>query len=142
MLRTESDQNDAAQSAILSLIDGPRDMRFAMTAKALARHQTEGSPMTELTALNMHKVTRFREDGEAELEAEVKRLTLSEAAEQQRLEDEYKEDGTQYEWTRGPGRRAGPGRVVKRVVESGSPGTDPRDFVRKFGGRKARSPRP
>ena len=73
MLRVEPRKPDQAPSAILELVDGPRDMRFAMTAKTLARRRKEGKEMNEFTALNVAKVTRFRKDGESELEKEVRR---------------------------------------------------------------------
>ena len=136
VLRIESHKNDAAESAILSLVDGPRDMRFAMTAKALARHQEQGTPITQLTSLNMHKVTRFRENGEQELEEAVKKMTLQKKAEEERMQKEFEEDGTQHEWVRGQGGRAGPGKVVKTWVASGEPGSDPRGLVKITGGRK------
>jgi len=68
--------NDQAPSAILELVDGPKDMRFAMTAKTLMRErQSEGDRgIREITAKNVEKVTRFREGGMDELEATVKRL--------------------------------------------------------------------
>lgn len=135
ILRTESHKNDAAESAILSLADGPRDMLFAMTAKAIARHQALGEPISEITAVNMHKVTRFRENGEAELEELVKKMTLAQEAEQKQMEAEFNEDGTQFEWVRGPGPKAGPGKVVKRWIGNPEPGTDPRGLTRLLGGR-------
>lgn len=50
-------------------------MRFAMTARTLARKRAEGDEsMNELTALNVLKVTRFRPDGEKALEKEVERI--------------------------------------------------------------------
>jgi large subunit ribosomal protein L17 len=49
-------------------------MRFAMTAKALVKQREEGTGMNEITAVNVRKVTRFREGGEDALEAEVLRL--------------------------------------------------------------------
>ena len=68
--------NDQAPSAILELVDGPKDMRFAMTARTLARErQSEGDEgMRDITARNVEKVTRFRDGGMDALEAEVKRL--------------------------------------------------------------------
>lgn len=78
MLRIEprNRNNDQAPSAILELVDGPKDMRFAMTAKTLMRErQSEGDRgIREITAKNVEKVTRFREGGMDELEATVKRL--------------------------------------------------------------------
>lgn len=49
-------------------------MRFAMTARTLLRQREEGVAMNEMTAVNVGKVTRFREGGEEDLEAEVARL--------------------------------------------------------------------
>ena len=66
--------NDQAPSAILELVDGPRDMRFAMTAKTLVRERASDEGIREITARNVAKVTRFREDGEEELERTVRRL--------------------------------------------------------------------
>lgn len=76
MLRIEpiNRNNDQAPSAILELVDGPRDMRFAMTAKTLVRERASDEGIREITARNVAKVTRFRENGEAELEKTVRRL--------------------------------------------------------------------
>ncbi|OAX83867.1 ribosomal protein L17 [Emergomyces africanus] len=75
VLRIEPTKPDQAPSAILELVDGPKDMRFAMTARTLARKRAEGDEtMNELTALNVLKVTKFRPDGERALEKEVERI--------------------------------------------------------------------
>lgn len=77
MLRIEpiNNHHDQAASAILELVDGPRDMRFAMTAKSLVRERSsEQGGIRDITARNVAKVTRFREGGEAELEKMVRRL--------------------------------------------------------------------
>lgn len=75
MLRVEPKKDDQAPSAILELVDGPRDMRFAMAARSLARQRTSKTDLSaEIAALNIRKVTRFRPDGEAALEREVKRI--------------------------------------------------------------------
>jgi len=66
--------NDQAPSAILELVDGPRDMRFAMTAKTLVRERQREIGIREITARNVAKVTRFREGGEEELEKTVRRM--------------------------------------------------------------------
>ncbi len=61
VLRTEpKDTYDQAPSAILELVDGPRDMRFAMTAATVARDRMLGKPHTDLTRRNMAKVTQYR----------------------------------------------------------------------------------
>ncbi|KAI4199350.1 MAG: hypothetical protein LQ346_002587 [Caloplaca aetnensis] len=65
---------DQAPSAILELVDGPKDMRFLMTAKTLVRERTTEEGIREITARNVGKVTRYRPDGFQELEKEVKRM--------------------------------------------------------------------
>ncbi|EEH46140.1 ribosomal protein L17 [Paracoccidioides brasiliensis Pb18] len=90
VLRIEPAKEDQAPSAILELVDGPRDMRFAMTARTLARKRSEGdNSMNELTAMNVLKVTRFRPDGEKSLEREVERIQR----EQRRKKEEEEEKG-------------------------------------------------
>ena len=98
MLLSEPLTPDAASSAILSLVDGPKDIRFAMTARTIARERTEGrTSMPELTALNMRKVTRYREDGEEALEKEVNR--------QLNAMDNYNSDDMEWEHVnRAPGK--------------------------------------
>ncbi|KAI1303353.1 ribosomal protein L17 [Xylaria venustula] len=61
VLRTEPKSTyDQGASAILELVDGPKDMRFAMTAAAVARDRALGRKSTELTLKNRDKVLRFR----------------------------------------------------------------------------------
>ena len=74
VLRIEPLKPDQAPSAILELVDGARDTRFAMTAKTLVKQRDDGLGMNEITAWNVRKVTRFREGGEDSLETEVLRL--------------------------------------------------------------------
>ncbi|KAL9029369.1 MAG: hypothetical protein Q9196_002376 [Gyalolechia fulgens] len=65
---------DQAPSAILELVDGPKDMRFHMTAKTLVRERATEEGVREITARNVKKVTRYRDGGVEELEKEVKRM--------------------------------------------------------------------
>ncbi|KAL2432355.1 Large ribosomal subunit protein bL17m [Exophiala dermatitidis] len=125
VLRQEPIRDDQGESAILSLVDGPRDMRFSMTAKALVRQRKEGLPMHELTAVNVRKVTRFRENGEDALEEEVKRLEADMEAQSLLEKSEFEEDGTVFEWVRGEKDRRstakgkeknGPGRLRRQRV--------------------------
>lgn len=125
VLRQEAIRDDQADSAILSLVDGPRDMRFSMTAKALVRQRKEGLPMHEITAVNVRKVTRFREGGEEALEQEVKRLEADVEAQAELEGKQFEEDGTLYEWVRGEKDRRstakgkeknGPGRLRRQRV--------------------------
>ena len=72
---------DQAPSAILELVDGPKDMRFAMTARTVARRRGEGVEINEMTARNIEKVTRYRPNGEKELESMVEKLNKLEVGE-------------------------------------------------------------
>lgn len=45
-----------------------------MTAKALVRERTTDEGIREITARNVDKVTRFRDDGFEELERQVKKM--------------------------------------------------------------------
>ncbi|KAJ9141674.1 hypothetical protein NKR23_g7758 [Pleurostoma richardsiae] len=75
VLRTEPKSDyDQAPSAILELVDGQSDMRFAMTAAAVARDRALGKQHTDLTKMNVAKVTRFRKNGPEELESMVSRI--------------------------------------------------------------------
>ncbi|KAF3936446.1 hypothetical protein ABW19_dt0206095 [Dactylella cylindrospora] len=71
VLHIEPYNNDAAPSAILELVDGPKDMRFAMAAKSVAYNAHEGKPLSPLTLRNIEKVTRFRENGKEEFQKVV-----------------------------------------------------------------------
>ncbi|KAL8859554.1 MAG: hypothetical protein Q9178_003953 [Gyalolechia marmorata] len=66
--------HDQAPSAILELVDGPKDMRFHMTAKTLVRERASEEGVREITAKNIAKVTRYRSNGMEELEREVKKM--------------------------------------------------------------------
>ncbi|OAL35548.1 ribosomal protein L17 [Fonsecaea nubica] len=125
VLRQEPIREDQAASAILSLVDGPRDMRFSMTAKALVRQRRENLDMSEMMAANIRKVTRFRIDGEKALEEEVDRLEKDQEEQRQKEQKEFEEDGTVYEWARGEKDRPseikskekkGPGRLRRQRV--------------------------
>jgi large subunit ribosomal protein L17 len=65
-------KSDQAPSAILELVDGPKDMRFAMTARTIATTKKAGRPLSEMTERNIEKVTRYRQNGEQELNQMVK----------------------------------------------------------------------
>ncbi|KAL4785126.1 ribosomal protein L17 [Aspergillus varians] len=79
VLRVEPKKDDQAPSAILELVDGPKDMRFALTAKAVARRRSQGlEALNEITLMNVRKVTQFRKDGVEELERAISRVKLDE----------------------------------------------------------------
>lgn len=73
VLHIEPLKEDQAPSAILELVDGPKDMRFNMTASTLARQRLRDEEPNETTARNVNKVTRYRPDGEEQLEKAVER---------------------------------------------------------------------
>ena len=52
-------------------------MRFALTAKTLARSRAQGfEGLNELTTMNVKKVTQFRKDGVEELEKAISKVDL------------------------------------------------------------------
>lgn len=71
VLRIPDRKGDKAAAAVLELVDGPKDVRFEITAKTIARNRVLDTPMTELTMKNLAKVTRYRKDGQSSLEALV-----------------------------------------------------------------------
>ncbi|KAF2025471.1 ribosomal protein L17 [Setomelanomma holmii] len=73
VLRIEPMKEDQAESAILELVDGDRDLRFAMTAKTLAR-MPKNARFNDKTAENVKKVTQFRKGGMTELRTMVNKL--------------------------------------------------------------------
>lgn len=68
--------HDQAPSAILELVDGPKDMRFAITARAVARQREEHLRMNEITSRNIQKVTQFRKGGMKALEEAISQLEV------------------------------------------------------------------
>lgn len=75
MLRVEPLKEDQAASAILELVDSPKDIRFAMMAKVVARQRAEGLPETPITRANLKKVMQFRGDkGKEEMEELVEKF--------------------------------------------------------------------
>lgn len=90
VLRTEpKDRGDQAPSAILELVDGQRDMRFAMTAATVARDEVLGRDSSHITKMNVKKLTAFRQDGDAEFRALVDEIKERDgAAIQSRAESE------------------------------------------------------
>lgn len=73
--RTEPrDKNDQAETSILEFVDGPKDTKFMMTAKTVARDRLLGRVMTPVTEINVKKVTRYH--GEQPFEDMVQRFML------------------------------------------------------------------
>ncbi|KAF5979881.1 hypothetical protein FBULB1_5481 [Fusarium bulbicola] len=75
VVRTESKNTyDQGESAILEFVDGPKDSRFMMTAKTVARDRMLGQEHTPVTRTNIKKVTQFR--GEVPFEEMVRRFMV------------------------------------------------------------------
>lgn len=81
VLRIEPTKEDQAPSAILELVDGPKDMRMALTARTIANLRAKAEErgdtemiINDMTAHNVQKVTRFRKDGENALEEMVQKF--------------------------------------------------------------------
>ncbi|KFH40506.1 54S ribosomal protein L8-like protein [Hapsidospora chrysogenum ATCC 11550] len=73
--RTEPrDKHDQAETSILEFVDGPKDTKFMMTAKTVARDRLLGRTATPVTVMNVKKVTAYR--GEREFEEMVQRFML------------------------------------------------------------------
>ncbi|KAF2127438.1 hypothetical protein P153DRAFT_368730 [Dothidotthia symphoricarpi CBS 119687] len=75
VLRIEPMKEDQAESALLEFVDGPKDMRFALTAKILANREPRQEP-SNAEARNINKAIRFREDGVNELRDMIKRMRI------------------------------------------------------------------
>jgi hypothetical protein len=73
VVRTEpKNVYDQGESAILEFVDGPKDSRFMMTAKTVARDRMLGRERTPITDRSVQKLTRFR--GEGPFETMVQRF--------------------------------------------------------------------
>lgn len=73
ILRIEPMKEDQAQSAILELVDGPKDLHFAMTAKTLAGLKY-GAKFTPAVEQHVKKATQFRKHGIQQLKQMVKKM--------------------------------------------------------------------
>ena len=82
----EPEKEDQAASAILELVDGPKDMRMALTAKTIANMRaralanSEDFKINDMTAHNVMKVTRYRKNGDDDLETMVQQFERLSAA--------------------------------------------------------------
>ncbi|KAF7194718.1 54S ribosomal protein L8, mitochondrial [Pseudocercospora fuligena] len=80
VLRIEPVKEDQAPSAILELVDGPKDMRLAVTAKSIANARQKAEEqgrdfrLNDMTAHNVRKVTRFRKEGDKDLQEMVQKF--------------------------------------------------------------------
>ncbi|KAK4549679.1 hypothetical protein LTR36_004980 [Oleoguttula mirabilis] len=87
VLRIEPMKEDQAASAVLELVDGPKDMRFALTAKTIAAVRAKNHEINDMTAANIAKVTRYRRNPDEELEAMVQKFERLAAAGDEGVEE-------------------------------------------------------
>lgn len=91
VVRTEPKNTyDQGESSILEFVDGPKDSRFMMTAKTIARDRLLGRESTPVTAQNIKKVTQFR--GEKDLEDMVQRFLALQTSDVAAAEEGYSEE--------------------------------------------------
>jgi len=84
VLLTESPKEDQARSAILELVDGPKDMRYNLTARTMAKDIRDGAAQhSPITLRNIAKVTRFRKDGMEQLEKLAEQLVIDASPEKE-----------------------------------------------------------
>ena len=86
-MRIEPIKEDQAPSAILELVDGPKDMRFALTARTIAAVREKRQQINDMTAANIQKVTRYRPNGEQDLEDMVDKFAALSAEGDQGVEE-------------------------------------------------------
>ncbi|KFG88079.1 50S ribosomal protein L17 [Metarhizium anisopliae] len=91
VVRTEPKNTyDQGESSILEFVDGPKDSRFMMTAKTIARDRFLGRESTPVTAQNIKKVTQFR--GEKDLEDMVQRFLALQTSDVAAAEEGHSEE--------------------------------------------------
>lgn len=112
VLRTEPRSTyDQAPSAILEFVDGPKDMRFHMTAATYARNQVLGLETTKITALNRKKVTQFRQGGKEEFDqmvSQMRGLGFGQTAEEKRERHEARMESIKENAKNGKGKKPRP----------------------------------
>ncbi|CAN6639231.1 large ribosomal subunit protein bL17m [Trichomonascus vanleenenianus] len=72
VLKLEARQGDNAPQSILELVGGPRDMRFSMTARVVARLEEQGQPIDMMTQKNIDSILKYKT--EDQFRAEVAKM--------------------------------------------------------------------
>lgn len=97
VVRTEPRSKlDQAETSILEFVDGPKDTRFMMTAKTVARDRLLGRDTTPVTAVNVKKVTQFR--GEDAFEDMVQRFMMLSSEEPAAAAEQTTQHGKKKHW--------------------------------------------
>lgn len=71
VLKLEPRLGDNAPQSILELVGGKRDMRFALTARTVARLESQELPLDKITKKNMEGCIRSRSEEEFRQEVEL-----------------------------------------------------------------------
>lgn len=74
VLRLENRLGDNAPQSILELVGGKRDMRRALTARAVARYEAHNEPLNPATRDAVNAIIKEGPDTKAAFEAEVKAM--------------------------------------------------------------------
>ncbi|EPX75345.1 ribosomal protein subunit L8 [Schizosaccharomyces octosporus yFS286] len=100
VLRLPPRYGDNAPQAILEWVDGSKDTRFHMTAKAVGVALAHNRDLHPMTQVNMEKVLMFRKNGRQEFDQLVEKAKQEELT---RLQEEYKSEKEIEEkpWKRG-----------------------------------------
>lgn len=71
VLRLEARHGDNAPRSILELVDGPKEMKFALLARTVARLEAQNLPIDEKTSQEVFKVCKNKVNGEELFKQEV-----------------------------------------------------------------------
>lgn len=71
MLKLEARHGDNAPRSILELVDGPKEMKFALLARTVARLEAQELPLDEKTAEEVSKVCKAKPNGNELFRQEV-----------------------------------------------------------------------
>lgn len=99
LLKLPPRSTDNAPMGVLEFVDGPKDIRFHMTAKTVGICLAQQKALTPITRKNIHKVLLFRKNGKAEFDQLVQKEKESEHA---RLKEDHEDEKTvKKDWKRG-----------------------------------------
>ncbi|CCJ28216.1 unnamed protein product [Pneumocystis jirovecii] len=62
VLKLPSRKSDSAPMAVLEYVDGPKDIRFLMSAKTIAYSKDSNLEKSKITIKNIQKTTRFQKE--------------------------------------------------------------------------------
>lgn len=74
VLKLENRLGDNSPQSILELVGGSRDMRRAITARVVARHEVFGEPLNPITQKAVNTIVRESAEAKTAFEAEVETM--------------------------------------------------------------------